>query len=169
EFQYSTPRFKGINTRFTLSGAWFKTKYYNDIPIYEKPSVSIGGVIGSFPYIGIYENDKSYTNSNLNYNLMMDTYIPSLDLTFSASVQGSIFDHNIKEKIIAFPTYYIDLDGMVKPYTEADKTDIYKQHLERNIATSEPLSEKKSYTINVNFKVTKSIYKALRASMFVNQ
>lgn len=100
---------------------------------------------------------------------MMDTYIPSLDLTFSASVQGSVFDHKIREKIIAFPTYYIDLDGMIKPYTEADKTDIYKQHLERNKATSEPLSEKKSYTINVNFKVTKSIYKALRASMFVNQ
>ncbi len=169
EFQYSTPRFKGINTRFTLSGAWFKTKYYNDIPIYEKPTLSIGGVIGSFPYIGIYENDDSYTISNLNYNLMMDTYIPSLDLTFSASVQGSVFDHKIREKIIAFPTHYIDLDGMIKPYTEADKTDIYKQHLERNKATSEPLSEKKSYTINVNFKVTKSIYKALRASMFVNQ
>ena len=61
------------------------------------------------------------------------------------------------------------MDGIIKPYTEADKTDIYKQHLERNIATSEPLSEKKSYTINVNFKVTKSIYKALRASMFVNK
>ena len=169
EFQYSTPRFKGINTRFTLSGAWFKTKYYNDIPVYEKPTISIGGVIGSFPYIGIYENDDAYTRSNLNYNMMMDTYIPSLDLTFSASVQGSIFNHYIREKIISFPTSYIDLDGQIKPYTEVDKTDIYKQHLERNVARSEPLSEKKSYTINVNFKVTKSIYKALRASMFVNQ
>ena len=169
EFQYSTPRFKGINTRFTLSGAWFKTKYYNDIPVYEKPTISIGGVIGSFPYIGIYENDDAYTRSNLNYNMMMDTYIPSLDLTFSASVQGSIFNHYIREKIIAFPTSYIDLDGQIKPYTEVDKTDIYKQHLERNVARSEPLSEKKSYTINVNFKITKSIYKALRASMFVNQ
>ncbi|WP_314241786.1 carboxypeptidase-like regulatory domain-containing protein [Empedobacter tilapiae] len=169
EFQYSTPRFKGVNTRFTLSGAWFKTKYYNDIPVYEKPTISIGGVIGSFPYIGIYENDDAYTRSNLNYNMMMDTYIPSLDLTFSASVQGSIFNHYIREKIIAFPTSYIDLDGQIKPYTEVDKTDIYKQHLERNVARSEPLSEKKSYTINVNFKVTKSIYKALRASMFVNQ
>lgn len=169
EFQYSTPRFKGINTRFTLSGAWFKTKYYNDIPIYEKPGISIGGVIGSFPYVGIYENDDSYTYSNLNYNLMMDTYIPSLDLTFSASIQGSIFTNNLRDKIIAVPTAYIDLDGQVKPYTEADKTDIYKQHLERNKSTSEPLSEKKSYTINVNFKITKSIYKALRTSMFVNQ
>ncbi|WP_413533973.1 TonB-dependent receptor [Empedobacter brevis] len=169
EFQYSTPRFKGINTRFTLGGAWFKTRYYNDFPIYEKPSISIGGVMGSFPYVGIYENDDSYTNSNLNYNLMMDTYIPSLDLTFSASVQGYIFTNNIRDKIIADPISYIDLDGQIKPYTEADKTDIYKQHLQRSVAKSQPLSEKKSYTINVNFKITKSIYKSLRTSMFVNQ
>ncbi|MEG0929462.1 MAG: TonB-dependent receptor plug domain-containing protein [Algoriella sp.] len=169
EFQYSTPRFKGINTRFTLSGAWFKTKYYNDIPVYERPTVSIGGTPGSFPYIGVYENDDAYTNSNLNYNLMMDTYVPSLDLTFSASIQGSVFTNKMREKIIAFPTSYIDLDGQIKPYTEADKADIYKQHLERNKATSEPSSRKESYTVNVNFKITKSIYKALRASMFVNQ
>ena len=169
EFQYSSPRFKGINTRFTLSGAWFETKYYNDIPVYEKPSVSIGGAIGSFPYIGIYENDDSYKNSNLNYNLMMDTYVPSLDLTFSASVQGSIFNHNIREKIIGKPTGYIDLEGQTHAYTIADESDLYKQWLIRNVATTNPLSRKASYTLNVNLKVTKSIYKALRASMFVTR
>ena len=99
----------------------------------------------------------------------MDTYVPSLDLTFSASIQGSVFTNKMREKIIALPTSYIDLDGQIKPYTEADKADIYKQHLERNKATSEPSSRKESYTVNVNFKITKSIYKALRASMFVNQ
>ena len=168
EFQYSTPRFKGINTRFTLSGAWFKTKYYNDIPVYEKPSLSIGGVIGSFPYIGIYKNDDGYTNSNLNYNLMMDTYVPSLDLTFSASVQGSIFTNNLRDNIIADPYAYIDLQGQTHAFVEADKSDIYKQWLVRDVAYTE-LDTKKSYTINVNLKITKSIYKALRASMFVNQ
>lgn len=169
EFQYSTPRFKGINTRFTLSGAWFETKYYNDYPVYEKPGISIGGVIGSFPYVGIYENDDSYKNSNLNYNLMMDTYVPSLDLTFSASVQGSIFTHQIRKKIIDTPIAYIDLDGQSHPFLDTDKSDLYKQWLIRNVAKSNPLSRKASYTVNVNFKVTKSIYKDLRASMFVTR
>lgn len=169
EFQYRTPRFKSINTRFTLSGAWFETKYYNYIPIYEKPSVSVGGIPGSFPYVGIYENDDSYKNSNLNYNLMIDTYIPSLDLTFSASVQGSIFNHNIREKIIATPTSYIDLQGQTHMFTTADESDLYKQWLIRPVGTSNPLSRKASYTVNVNLKVTKSIYKDLRASMFVTR
>ncbi len=169
EFQYRSPRFERINTRLTVSGAWFKSTYFNDQPIYEKPNESIGGVIGSFPYIGIYENDDSYTNSNLKYNVMMDTYIPNLDLTFSASVQGTIFNHRLRHNIIADPIAYIDLEGQTHLFTEQDKTDLYKQHLERNVSKSQPLSEKASYTINVNLKVTKSIYKALRVSMFVNQ
>lgn len=169
EFQYRSPRFKGINTRFTLSGAWFETKYYNDIPVYEKPSVSVGGIPGSFPYIGIYENDDTYRNSNLNYNLMMDTYVPSLDLTFSASVQGSLFIYNMREKIIDTPTSYIDLEGQMHAFTDADRTDLYKQWLIRPVGTSNPLSRRTSYTVNVNLKVTKSIYKALRASMFVTR
>ena len=169
EFQYRTPRFKSINTRFTLSGAWFETKYYNNIPVYEKPSVSVGGIPGSFPYVGVYENDDTYKNSNLNYNLMMDTYVPSLDLTFSASVQGSVFNHNMREKIVATPTSYIDLNGQTHAYTIADESDLYKQWLIRGVATSNPLSRKASYTVNVNLKVTKSIYKALRASMFVTR
>ncbi|WP_313385830.1 TonB-dependent receptor plug domain-containing protein [Chishuiella sp.] len=168
EFQYSTPRFKSINTRFTLSGAWIKTKYYNNIPIYEKPNVSLGGLPGSFPYIGIYENDDSYRNSNLNYNLMIDTYIPSLDLTFSASVQGSLFVHTIREKIIDTPISYMGLDGITYSFTDADRSDLYKQWLIRQVAISNPLSRRASYNINLNLKITKSIYKALRASMFVN-
>ncbi len=169
EFQYSSPRFKAINTRFTLSGAWMQTQYYNSVPFYYKPSVSVGGSTSGFPYVGIYENDEGYKNSQMNYNLMIDTYIPRLDLTFSASVQGTLFKKNFRLGKYPDPYAYMDLNGDIFEFTEADKSDIYKQWLVRNVSETDYMQNKTSYTVNVNLKVTKSIYKSVRASMFVNR
>ncbi|MFV0163517.1 Plug domain-containing protein [Empedobacter falsenii] len=169
EFQYNSPRIKAINTRFTLSGAWFKTKYYNTVPVRAIPSVSVGGNSGGFPYVGIYANDEGYKNSQLNYNLMIDTYIPSLDLTFSASLQGTLFTNNYRMGKIANPFAYMDLQGNIHPFLEEDKSDLYKQWLVRNTSATDYMSQKTSYNINMNLKVTKSIYKSIRASMFVNR
>lgn len=169
EFQYSSPRFKAINTRFTLSGAWMQTEYYNSVPYYYKPSVSIGGSTSGFPYVGIYENDEGYKNSQMNYNLMIDTYVPRLDLTFSASVQGTLFKKNFRLGKYPDPYAYMDLNGDIFEFTEADKTDTYKQWLVRNVSETDYMQNKTSYTVNVNLKVTKSIYKSVRASMFVNR
>ncbi len=168
EFQYSSPRFEAINTRLTLSGAWFETEYFNSVPIEEVPPGSFGGLV-SYPYVGIYKDDKGYKNSNLNYNMMVDTYLPSLDLTISASVQGSIFTQSQRNQIERDPIAYRDLNGDTYAFTEADRTDIYKQWLVRNTSSTDALMDKVSYTINVNLKVTKSIYKSLKASMFVNR
>ena len=169
EFQYSSPRFKAINTRFTLSGAWFKTLYQNSVPYYYQPSASVGNLTGGFPYIGIYKNDDGVKNSQLNYNLMIDTYIPKLDLTFSASVQGTLFTNNYRLGRVADPYAYMDLQGNIFEFTEADKSDTYKQWLIRNVSETDYMSQKTSYSVNVNLKVTKSIYKAVKASMFVNR
>lgn len=169
EFQYSSPRIKSINTRFTLSGAWFQTKYKNSVPIYYLPSVSIGNSTGGYPYVGIYANDEGYKDSQMNYNLMIDTYIPKLDLTFSASLQGIVFTNNYRLGKKADPYAYMDLNGDIHEFTEADKTDTYKQWLIRNTTESDYMTSKTSYTVNVNLKVTKSIYKAVKASMFVNR
>ncbi|WP_292009781.1 TonB-dependent receptor plug domain-containing protein [Chryseobacterium sp.] len=167
EFGYSSPRIKSINTRFTLTGAWFRTQYRNTIPVQEKPSVSIG--TDPFPYVGIYQSDYGYINSNLNYNLFIDTYLPNLDLTISASLQGTLFDHRKRDHRIAEPTSYFDMDGNVYTFTEADKDDIYKQWLVRNVSVTDNLATKYTFNINGNLKITKSIYKSLCTSMFVNR
>lgn len=167
EFGYTSPRIKSINTRFTLTGAWFKTQYRNSVPIVFQPSVSIG--TAPFPYYGIYQNDHGYVNSNMNYNFLIDTYLPSLDLIISASLQGSIFDHRRNDQRIPEPVSYYGIDGVVHPFTDADRTDIYKQWLVRNVSVSDNLPTLYTFTINGNFKITKSIYKSLRASMFVNR
>ncbi|MFP3833265.1 TonB-dependent receptor plug domain-containing protein [Chryseobacterium sp. SIMBA_028] len=167
EFGYTSPRIKAINTKFTFTGAWFKSQYRNSAPVIYKPPVTIGSEI--YPYYGIYKSDYGYVNSNLNYNLLVDTYIPSLDLIVSTSFQGSLYDHSRNDRRIAEPISYYGMDGVVHPYTEADKTDTYKQWLVRNVSVSDNLDRLTTFTISGNIKVTKSIYKALRTSLFVNR
>lgn len=167
EFGYTSPRIKSINTRFTFTGAWFKSQYRNSTPIVYKPTANIGSEI--FPYYGIYKNDNGYINSNINYNLLIDTYLPSLDLIVSASIQGSLYDHLRNDRRIAEPISYYGLDGILHPYTEADKKDTYKQWLIRNVSVSDNLDRLYTFTMVGNVKITKSIYKALKTSLFVNR
>lgn len=167
EFGYSSPRIKAINTRFTLSAAYFKTQYRNSVPFLSKPPGSVGA--DGFPYYGIYQNDEGYVNSNMNYNLFIDTYLPSLDLTISASFQGSVFDRQRKDRRIAEPISYYGIDGIIRPFTEADKTDTYKQWLVRNVSVTDNMPKDYTFTVVGNLKITKSIYKAIRTSMFITR
>lgn len=167
EFGYTSPRIKAINTRFTLTGAWFKSQYRNSVPVAQQPTVSVG--VGPFPYYGIYKNDYGYVNSNMNYNLLIDTYLPSLDLIVSASLQGSLFDHRKNDQRIPEPISYYGADGIIHPFTDADRTDTYKQWLVRNVSVSDNLPRLLTFNISGNLKVTKSIYKALKTSLFVNR
>ena len=167
EFGYTSPRFPSINTRFTLTGAYFRTQYRNSLPVTERPSQSIGA--DGFPYYGIYRNDDGYINSNMNYNLFVDTYIQTLNLTVSASLQGSLFDHQRKDRRMAEPLFYYGIDGILHPFTEADKNDTYKQWLVRNVSVTDNMPTDYTLTMAANLKVTKSVYKNVRTSMFVTR
>ena len=125
EFGYSSPRIKTINTRFTFTGSYFRTQYRNTIPVQEKPQVSLVG--NDYQYVGIYKNDMGYDFRNMNYNLFIDTYIPNLNLTFSASFQGSLFNREKRDKRIAKPDYYVDPNGNIFPYTEIEQSDAILQ------------------------------------------
>lgn len=167
EFGYSSPRFKHINTRITFNGAWFKTLYENSTPLHDKPTQSIGGI--SFPYVGIYLNDYGYLRSGLNYNCMVDTYLPGLDMNISMSFQGTWFSMEERAKRIAEPYAYYDKDGNMLVFTEEDKTDTYKQWLVRNVTTTDNIATRYTFDIVANLKATKRLYGNLRASLFVNR
>lgn len=167
EFGYISPRIKSINTKFTLTGAWFKTQYRNTVPVLERPGISLAG--SSYPYYGLYKSDHGYITENLNYNLIVDTFIPNLGLIVSASLQGSLYNYQKQDQRIPEPISYIDLDGVTHIFTDADRTDAYKQWLVRNVSVSDNLPRRYTYTIRANFKVTKIIYKSLKTSMFVNR
>lgn len=167
EFGYQSPRFKQINTRLTINGAWFKTKYENTTPYHEKPSQSINGI--SFPYVGIYKNDYGYLTTGLNYNAIIDTYLPQLDMNLSVSLQGTLFLNEERAPRIAEPYAYYDKDGNVFEFTEADKTDLYKQWLVRNVSNTDNLATKYTFDVVANLKATKRLYSNLKASLFVNR
>ncbi|MBA5793386.1 TonB-dependent receptor [Flavobacterium sp. xlx-214] len=167
EFGYNSPRFKSINTRITLNGAWFKTIYENSMPLHEKPKQSINGL--SFPYVGIYKNDYGYNNSGLNYNCIIDTYLPNLDMNISLSLQGTWFSNEARSPMIAEPYAYYDKDGNLFAFTEADKTDTYKQWLVRNVSFTENLKKEYTFDIVGNLKATKRLYNNLKTSLFVNR
>lgn len=167
EFGYSSPRFSGINTRFSVTGAWLETLYSNSIPVHEKPTISLAG--NDYPFVGIYKSAEGNKVSGLNYNFIVDTYLPVLDMNISASFQGVFFRNDTREEREDQPLSYYGADGVLHPYTAADKNDIYLQWLIRNVSTTDNLSQHYTFDLRVNLKVSKRIYKDIKASLFVNR
>ncbi|MEK6451470.1 MULTISPECIES: TonB-dependent receptor plug domain-containing protein [unclassified Myroides] len=167
EFGYSSPRIEGINTRFTLNGAWFKTIYSNSSDFYYRPGITLNGK--DYPYVGIYADDNGYKKSSMVYNLVIDTYVPSIDMNISASLQGDLFRREQMLNRVAEPYAYFGFDNEVHSFTEEDKTDPMLQNLVRNVSTTDGMQTRLPFTFNANFKVSKRIYKSVKASMFVNR
>lgn len=167
EFGYSSPRFEGINTRITVNGAWFKTTYSNSAPISWRPSSSINGQ--DYLYAGIYADDNGYRKSSLVYNVIVDTYLPSLDMNISASLQGDIFRSDLNLNRIAEPYAYFGTDKVVHAFTEESAKDPMLQHLIRPVSKTDGMEKRTPFTFNANFKISKRIYKSVKASMFVNR
>ncbi|WP_121966287.1 TonB-dependent siderophore receptor [Myroides sp. N17-2] len=167
EFGYSSPRFEVINTRITLNGAWFKTTYSNSADIIWRPGTTVNGQ--QFLYAGIYADDSGNRRSSLVYNLVVDTYLPSLDMNISASLQGDIFRRDLNLNRVAAPYAYMGLDNVVHPFTDESANDPILQHLVRPVSKTDGMEDRRPFTFNANFKISKRIYKSVKASMFVNR
>lgn len=169
EFQYSSNRIPKINTRFTVSGAWFRTHYGNSLPVYRGRDLVING--RPYPYLGLYEGmEPSSVNEVLNTNLMMDTYIPDLDLVFSSSFQFSWYSMRKLLPMNGVPSYYVDQNGSIFPFNP----DTAKGTLLENliIAQNQDLynTSRRPMEMNLNLKVTKSFRnKAIVVAMFANR
>ncbi len=169
EFQYSSNRVPVINTRFTLNGAWFRTQYGNSLPVYKGRDLLING--RPYPYLGLYGGmEPDSVNEVLNTNLMMDTYIPRLDLVFSSSFQFSWYSTRKLLPMSGIPSHYVDQNGTVLPYNpESVKGTILESLM---IAQNEDLynTSRRPMEMNLNLKVTKSFRnKAVVVSMFANR
>lgn len=169
EFQYSSNRIPVINTRFTLTGAWFRTQYGNSLPVYKRPDLLINGK--PYPYLGLYNGmEPNSVNEVLNTNLMMDTYIPKLDLIFSTSFQFSWYSTRKMEPMNGKPSHYVDQNGNIFPFNSDMASGtilerlIIAQNEDRYNATRRP------FEANLNLKVTKSFRnKSVIVSMFANR
>ncbi|SFN05403.1 TonB-dependent Receptor Plug Domain [Chryseobacterium oleae] len=169
EFQYSSNRIPVINTRFTLNGAWFRTKYGNSMPVYRTRDLTING--RPYPYLGLYEGmEPNSVNEVLNTNLMLDTYIPKLDLVFSSSFQFSWYSMRKLSPMNGVPSHYVDQNGNIFPFNpEAAQGTILESLM---IAQNNDLynTTRRPMEMNLNLKVTKSFRnKAIVVSMFASR
>ncbi|WP_353146538.1 TonB-dependent receptor [Chryseobacterium sp.] len=169
EFQYSSNRIPVINTRFTLNGAWFRTTYGNSFPVYRSRDLQING--RPYPYLGLYEGmEPNSKNEVLNTNLMLDTYIPKLDLVFSSSFQFSWYSMRKLSPMNGVPSHYVDQNGNIFPFDPETvqgtllENLIIPQNNDRYTTSRRPLE------MNLNLKVTKSFRnKAIVVSMFASR
>ncbi|MFZ4928207.1 TonB-dependent receptor plug domain-containing protein [Chryseobacterium sp. Mn2064] len=169
EFQYSSNRIPLINTRLTVNGAWFRTRYGNSLPVYRGRDLIING--RPYPYLGLYERmEPSSTNEVLNTNLMIDTYLPGLDLVFSSSFQFSWYSMRKLLPMNGVPSHYVDQNGNIFPF---DPNSVKGTILENLIiAQNQDLynTSRRPMEMNLNLKVTKSFRnKAIVVSMFANR
>lgn len=168
EWTFHTPRFPSIYTRFTFSGAWFKTTYKNSLPQYEKPNVIISDK--EIPFIGIYQDTEGLISETLNTDLRADTYIPHLGLGVSLSFQSNWFSSAQRLPISAYPTRYIDLDGKEWNYEVSENMPAELKWLKRNITNSMFEKYVVPFMMTTNLKATKYLLNdKLRIALFVNK
>ena len=165
EFQYSSKRLQLLNTRFTLSGAWFHSLYYNSLPVYRFADKD---VINNRKHynLGVYPEVEKYDREQLETSLIADTYLPELKLTTSVRCDLTWYTINTNPPLSRVPTHYISEDGVRHPYTAAEANDPVLQWLIRPTTIS--LSDRTPLSMNIHLKISKEFYKYFTLSMYVN-
>jgi hypothetical protein len=167
EFTFQSPRWDVLKTRLTLDGAWFKTEYSNSAPYYYKPYQLVNN--RRIEKYGVYQQESGYIREELNTKVMLDTYLPELDMEFSTSVQCAWFHLSQNKPRSETPEVYIDTDGSVHPYTEQDKKDMILQYLYTPHNPNSFRKERVPFGMSVNLKASKNFRRKVRVSLYVNK
>lgn len=168
EYTLSTKRFPVINTRITINGAWFKTEYHNSQPVMYKPGVVVAGK--EIQEVGIYNDDDGYIREMTNTNFTFDTDIPKLKMGISLSAQCMWFTAKQSMFKESLPISYMDINGDIHPYTDAEHNDILLSHLDRHYNSSAFDRQTVPFSMNLNLKATKKLLQdKLMIALFVNK
>lgn len=168
EFTLSTRRVPVVNTRLTVTGAWFKTEYRNSQDVMERPSRVVGG--SQVNVVGIYRDADGYIREMTNTNFTFDTDIPSLRLGISLSAQCMWLTANQSMPKENRPLRYMDASGMVHDFTDADAANPSLSFLVRTYNPSLYDRQTVPFSMNVNLKATKRLMNdRLMLALFVNK
>lgn len=170
EWQYSTPRIKWVNTRFTVNGAWFHTSYSNSQPeFYAGARQQVNGVTINNRYIGLYEWRNGYVMDQVTTNIIADTYLDRLGLIFSATAECFWMGKTRTPSRKARPIAYIDVNGNMHSYTDADASDMYLSWLTlTNQQDNGDVRRDRAYAC-FNFKATKRLGRNASLSFFADR
>ena len=168
EYTFTSPRIPVVNTRVTVNGAWFKTRYMNSQPEWERPSVVINGK--NYPYIGLYDKNDSRMYDSFNTNFLLDTQVPSLGLIFTTSFQCVWFSGQQYEADDSRPVAYLDKDLKMHPFTDESDADGILHRMVREFSSSLLEYRSEPFYMNVNLKISKTLLREKAvASLFVNR
>lgn len=167
EFQLATKRFDAIKTRLTVNGAWIKTVYSSDQPVYKASSILLDNK--QLKFVGLYIDEEGITSQSFNTNFMFDTYIQRLGLTFSTSFQCTWLTSRRNLYTTGVPVSYVDQAGREQAFTDADRTNVQLQHLVEKYSAYyfEPTTV--PFYMDVNLKASKRIGKFMNLSFYVNR
>ncbi|MBN2611428.1 MAG: carboxypeptidase-like regulatory domain-containing protein [Bacteroidales bacterium] len=168
EYQLNFPKIIGLNTRFVITGAWFKTRYHISIPEYYKPSYILNGE--PFPYVGVYEYSGSTSRvmEILNTNIQASINIPEYKLLFSATTQIVWFEKTRYLFFKGYPNGYLDNYGIYRTFNETDANDTMLRFLVLDYSENYFKTSKTPVDAGLNLKLSKEIGKILRLSFYVN-
>lgn len=168
ELTISTLRVPVINTRLTVTGAWFKSTYKNSLTVMQRPSTVVNG--SQINAVGIYRDDDGYIREMYNTNFTFDTDIPRLKLGFSLSAQCVWLTASQTMAKENAPVQYMDSEGVIHDYTAAEAEDAVLQFLVRTYNNSLYERTTVPFSMNVNLKATKKLLSdRLMVALFVNK
>ena len=166
ELTFASKRIPKVNTRLTITGAWFRTTYRNSQLIMERPSVVVGN--SRLQYVGLYRDQECVVNEMANTNFMFDTDVPKLKLGFSISTQCMWFTSTECDALSREPDAYMDGQGVIHEWTPECAGDAYLKWLIRS-STNYTYSTV-PFALTLNMKVTKKLLRdRLKVAMFFNK
>lgn len=170
EYNFSSKRLPGINTRFTINGAWYKTSNRNIQPELEviSPNIVADGKVRQ--YIAAYQNGSTGGDyESFNTNLTADSYLPKLGMNLSMTLQSFWFTSSQTLFRDNLPIGYYDIQQNYFPYTEADRNDPVLRNFDRDRDPYTYYKFTRPIDLAVNLKATKLIKEKIRVAMFVNR
>lgn len=168
ELTLGTRRFPVINTRLTVTGAYFRTEYHNSISVMERPGDVVNG--RQVNLVGLYRDDDGYIREMYNTNFTFDTDIPKLQLGFSLSAQCLWLTASQSMPKDNRPESYMTEDGSLHPFTANDANDKMLKFLVRTYNPSLYERQTVPFSMNLNLKVTKRLLNNhLLVALFVNK
>ena len=171
EWQYQSPRIKAIATRFTVNGAWLKTRYQNsqvefstnNVTGFSKDSLSISDV-----YVGLYDWNNGSIQEKFNTNIIADVHIERIGFTVSATFELNWYVRNQTLVKNGTPIAYMDRYGNMLQYTIESANDVDLMRL--IVKFNEGAFRRKTtpFAGYLNLRVQKSVTKYANIALFVN-
>ncbi|MDG5800612.1 carboxypeptidase-like regulatory domain-containing protein [Marinilabiliaceae bacterium ANBcel2] len=168
EYQLISPRIERLQTRISISGAWFKTRYHISQPEYTSRSFIYKGK--EYPYVGVFERGRDSEERELhNTNIQFDTHLPSHRLLFTISVQSTWYEKSRRLVDDGTPTAYLDNYGNYHKYSSSHQEDPMLRLLMRSYTSYYFDTNRRAIDVGVNLKLKKEIGDNMSFSFFVNR